>query len=359
MKFKCIIINGRFLEQKLTGVQRYALEIVKGIDNVCKDKKVILAIPSDVELNSIPALKNIIVKKIGKTHGIIWEQFTLSNFIHKEKGLGLHLCNSIPLFASNGIVCIHDITYKINPQFITTKHLKLARAYHCFQYKVAAKKSLAVFTVSEFSKKQIVETYHIPEDKVTVAYNGWQHFSTKIDDESRMSEYQYLRKNKYYFSLATLAKNKNFEWIVHAAEYNPEAIFAIAGSSDLEKLGVSLTANKLSNIHYLGYVSDNDAKLLMKNCKAFLFPSLYEGFGIPPLEALAMGAKVICSNASCLPEIFKDSVYYIDPYNPNVNLDKITKSKINSAESVLNLYNWQESANKIYSKILSILKLGC
>ena len=81
MKFKCIIINGRFLEQKLTGVQRYALEIVKGIDNVCKDKKVILAIPSDVELNSIPALKNIIVKKIGKTHGIIWEQFTLSNFI--------------------------------------------------------------------------------------------------------------------------------------------------------------------------------------------------------------------------------------------------------------------------------------
>ena len=109
--------------------------------------------------------------------------------------------------------------------------------------------------------------------------------------------------------------------------------------------------NELKNLFYLGYVSDDEAKLLMKECKAFIFPSIYEGFGIPPLEALAMGSQVICSNAVCLPEIFKDSVHYIDPYKHDINLNTLLSEKTEPAEKVLSLYSWEKTAEKTFEII--------
>ena len=356
MNYTKVVINGRFLEQKITGVQRYALEITKQLDEIATNSSIpfLIAIPESVPQENIPLLKNIQVVTLKGHTGILWEQLTLARYLHKRTVLGVHLCNSVPLLSPNGIVCIHDITYKINPQFITTRHLKIARAWHCIQYSVAARKAIALLTVSEFCKKQIQSTYHVPASKITVVYNGWQHFNTKIEDESRMNAYPFLTPHEYYFSLATLAKNKNFAWIVKAAVNNPEAQFAVAGSSNLEQLGNSLTDSKLDNIHYLGYVSDADAKLLMKNCKAFLFPSLYEGFGVPPLEALAMGAHVICSNASCLPEIFKNGVVYINPTDYSINLKTISFDSVSDPQSILSLYSWQKSAKQIYSLIMSL-----
>ena len=85
-----------------------------------------------------------------------------------------------------------------------------------------------------------------------------------------------------------------------------------------------------------------------KHCKAFLFPTFYEGFGIPPLEAMSVGAKIVVSDTSCMREIYENAAYYIDPYNPNINLDQLLDLEVIPALEILNKFSWKESAYKLY-----------
>ena len=101
------------------------------------------------------------------------------------------------------------------------------------------------------------------------------------------------------------------------------------------------------NVYMLGYITDEDACSLMKNCRAFIFPSLYEGFGLPPLEALALGADVIASNTTSLPEVLGRSVHYIDPNDYNVSLDKLLTETIDSPNEALSRFSWKKSSERL------------
>ena len=92
----------------------------------------------------------------------------------------------------------------------------------------------------------------------------------------------------------------------------------------------------------------------MQKCKAFILPSYYEGFGIPPLEALSCGAKIVISNAACLPEIYGDSAYYIDPNNANVNLTELIMEERKNPSELLQKYTYQNAAEKFYQVLKNI-----
>ena len=111
-------------------------------------------------------------------------------------------------------------------------------------------------------------------------------------------------------------------------------------------------------MQFLGYISDGEIKYLMRCCKAFIFPSFFEGFGIPPLEALSVGAKIIVAKSSCLPEIFGDSAYYINPYKTNVYLDNVLNRPRQSGEVILQKYCFSKFAKIVLNSLEDMVEKG-
>ena len=224
-------------------------------------------------------------------------------------------------------------------------------------YYHAIKKGKHIFTVSEFSKNQIKDYYKVYTDKITVIPNGYEHFNDIKEDVSIFKKHLNLKENEFYFSLGSLQKRKNLKWIYEYAKKHPKEIFAVSGKAINGMVSDTISSLKnLPNIILLGYISDAQVKKLMKTCKAFIFPSYYEGFGIPPLEALSVGAKIIISDIPCFKEIFGETAYYINPNNTKIDLNYILQNKnILSSKEILEKYTYDKSAKKLYNTLTQLL----
>ena len=331
-------IDGLFLTQRITGIQRVAFELVKALDKIVEKNEFVIIAP-DTELTNIE-LNNISVVKYGRLRGIAWQQVCYAFYLWKNDLNAICLTNILPIFYRRGMIMLHDVSYKANPNFFTSKRDRLSAIWHRVNYYLAAKSKMTILTVSNFSKSEIQKYYSVPGNRVHVIYNGWQHMnSVKVSDEI-FNKNNLIKKGDYFFSMASLAPNKNFKWIVNSAKNNPDKIFVIAG-------GGKLPIEGLNNLVILGYVSDEDAKALMGNCKAFIFPTFYEGFGLPPLEAIACGAsEIIVSDTPCMREVYGDYAKYIDPNNHN---SWVIKETVKEPVELLRLYSWNDGAYKLYN----------
>ena len=220
------------------------------------------------------------------------------------------------------VVFIHDMAFKVHPETVRrrTKYvLNLALKKSC-------KRADHIITVSQFSKKEIIKYLNVPEDKISVMYNGVDlslYHPNYMDEDIQRVKRKYNIQNNYFLYLGTLEPRKNLERLIEAyglliKEMPNCPVLVLAGGNGWLYNNIYKMVNLMhleKYVFFTGYVKQVDVPLLMKGAFAFLFPSVYEGFGMPPLEAMACGTPVLVSNTASLPEIVGEAGVQVDPYS--------------------------------------------
>lgn len=346
MKHKKIVFDGQVYAQRMTGQYRYADEILRELDNMIEKNQYEIVVPNYVNIEG--KFKNIKVVHYGNVKGLLWTQTSLLLYLLKNNAISLNFCN-ITTFFRPGISVVYDISYKYIKDQYTGLYGKCSSLWHRLFYWWIARNKNLIITDSFFSKNQIEEYYKVSPNRISVIGCGWQHYNRIQCDDSIFEKYKILKEMPYYLAMGSLEERKNFKFIVEIAKRNPEKLFVITGGA----VKNSNAAQSFSgdNVIYTGFISDEFAKSLMKHAKAFIFPSTYEGFGIPPLEAMSVGTGCICSSYSSIPEVCGDSAYYFDPFNYDINLDDFEIFDESKMINALNKYSWNTSAKKILNII--------
>lgn len=345
MKF---IVNARFLTQPITGVQRFAIEISQILKNKFQENILFVA-PKEIIHHEIA--EKLEVKLIGSNKSHMWEQFDLPRFLRNNNSpVLLNLCNTAPLFYHNNIITIHDIAFEVYPHTFSKKFL------YVYKYLIPrlANSAKKIITVSEFSKSEMIKYYKLPSDKITVIYNATGESFFAVNDEN-------YKKEKYFLAVSSLNARKNLFLIMDAFErfqksHDGYKLLIIGDTQERSFSSIKLDHYKQNkDIIFVGRVSDDELRKFYTNAVAFIYPSLYEGFGIPPLEAQKCETPVIVSDIPCFREVFKDSVLYCNAHDINSLMNRmieILDPGLCQKMSDLGIhhsqnYNWNKSAEKL------------
>jgi glycosyltransferase involved in cell wall biosynthesis len=219
------------------------------------------------------------------------------------------------------VVTIHDCIHLMFPQYLPNR---AAYAYARASMWSAARRSHRILTVSEASKRDILSLFNVKPEKIVVVYNAIdEHFSATPSDEhvSRIRE-RYQLDHKFVLYVGNIKPHKNLVRLIEAfselRRTHDDLKLLIIGDeiSKLPALRRAVHRHKLhKHVRFLGYLKDDTLTVLYRLASVFVFPSLYEGFGLPPLEAMASGTPVVTSNLSSLPEVTGDAAVLVDPYD--------------------------------------------
>ena len=316
-------INGRFLTQPLTGVQRYACEIVRALDELAANKDPLCA-NLDLELLVPPgearplALTAIPTRVVPGQSGHIWEQFSLPSA--SGRGL-LSLCNTGPVQHRRQIFCIHDASTRSVPESYAYPFRTLYRVLQ----PALCRRAAAVTTVSRFSAGELAR-YHISDpSKVTVVPNGHEHVLRWIPKHT--PETREAAGPNTVVIVGSLAPHKNVGLILGLADQLAERglRIAVVGMRDARVFANAGQTYEADNIVWLGKIDDNALAALMRDSLCLCFPSFTEGFGLPALEAMAIGCPVIATDRASLPEVCGDAALYASPVEPEAWLHRIVE----------------------------------
>ena len=335
-----LYINGRFLTQPMTGVERYAYNMCKAMAEI--GQPFILICPN-APIQACYDVSGMQIIHYGKSNSHIWEQCILPFFfIGKRNYVVLSFTGLGSILIRHKIMTIHDLSFLENPKWFS-------RAYYLW-YKImtplAVRTSQHILTVSAFSKQEIRRFYpFIKAQDITVIYNA--------TDESLFRPLPQVAMPPERFALAvsSLDPRKNFNRLIEAFNDIQECKLYIVGTHhrNFNHQDVSATTQ---NIRYLGRVTDEELVQLYNQAVCFIFPSLYEGFGLPPIEAMSCGCPVLVSDIPVLHEVCGDAATYFDPYNPYairkaINQFLEANEKRNSDYDKVRRFSWTTSAKTL------------
>lgn len=354
---KTIFINGRFLTQKITGTQRYGREVLLALDHVLSERsdlnvfEWVLLVPSGTKT---PNLDHIEIEVLPGMQGNLWEQIAL--FIRTRKNILLSFGMTGPLLHSNQILTVFDASVYRVPDAFSWRF----RLWYKFMIKWIVRKSQTVFSACEYAKTECVKFFNARPESVFVTSAGWQHLD-RVTEVSEEEIAKLVGDQPFVLAVSSPTPNKNFRLVVEAMQKieNPPFSFVVAGSVNPAIFGGRQEHSDFAK--YLGYVSDEQLKALYRKAICFVYPSRYEGFGIPPLEAMSLGCPVVASEIGAVKEVCGDAVTYFDPANADqlaARLLEVTSSP-DSKEvwgkrgiARAKLFSWKKAASLIADHML-------
>ena len=337
------IVNGRFLTQKPTGIHRYAFEVCnamlkQGIDFV-------VATPKEIRTDYDIKFKTVACGSL-KTH--LWEQISLPRYLKK---IGSPLLVSFsgcgPLNYKNQIITIHDVSHESHPEWFAKNYYR----YYAYMLPRIAKKAHAVITVSEYSKREtsrildldINKLHVIPCDVPTPIKEAAKHESQLLQTTDE----------RYILTVSSMDPRKNFVRLVQAFNniedrtvklYIVGMQFKAFNTPDMQSLSGD-------NIVLTGYVDDARLSELYRDAQFSIYPSLYEGFGLPPLESMTFGCPVIASDIPAIKEVNEDALLYVGDMTEKMNRLLVDENLRNELKEKglqqVQKYSWDRTAARI------------
>lgn len=363
-----ILVNGRFLSQRTSGVQRFARELVKAVDAQLaitppeqRGAPWTLLMPAGVQCDL--DLRCIKTRQAGFGRGHLWDQSL--HFVGRRGDVLVNLANSGPIWRSRNLVVIHDATVYRTPGNFTRAYAWL---HQTLGHLLAMRANLA--TVSQFSRREIAEILGVDAKRIPVVLNSCEHLRDVPADTGVLQRLG-VTPQRYFVFLSSPAPNKNLVTALRAhAELRKRLAAAGAEPTQLVIIGAVDRAvfgdgpgEMPEGAVLAGPVDDRAVKALLQDASALVFPSLYEGFGIPPLEAMLAGCPVIASDIPPVREVCGDAALRVPPTDtaamaeamwqlqtePALRTTMIERGKAQSG-----LYAWSSSARALRDAIAQI-----
>lgn len=361
-------INTRsLLGQKLEGFGNYTLELVQRLTKAHPEHTFVLYFDREID----PQFEfgpNVLCRVVfpPTRHPllyIIWFQYRLKRALRKDQidvfwspdGM-FPLKAKIPILAS-----IHDLNFEHFPQDLP----KWVAWYYQKYFPQFAKTAQHIVTVSETTKTDIIETYQINAEKITVIYNGVNTLFQPLNETQKEAAHaKHKLQSPYFLFVGSLHPRKNIQRLLQAFEIfcqtNSDYQLVIIGAAMWNNQTFKISPELTKRIHFKGHVPTHTLAQIMAAATAFVYIPYFEGFGMPLAEAMAANTPIIAGNKSCLPEIAADAALYVDP----LDVEEIAKAMLQMKNDValqtkliqagtarLQVFNWDNAAAQIWNEI--------
>ncbi|EKD85573.1 MAG: Glycosyl transferase, group 1 [uncultured bacterium] len=288
----------------------------------------------------------------------LWTMLGLSKKIYKDKNnldVFFSPTHYLPLFSVvPSVVSIFDLSYLKYPELFKKKDLYQLKIWGRY----SIKRAKAVITISESSKNAIIEEYKLASDKVHVVYPGIKELINNREINMTDLQKKYGIKKNFILFVGTIQPRKNIARMVEAISQIPELELIVVGKKGWQYEGILDSPRKFgveNRVKFLEFVPDEELSELYKNAICFVLPSLYEGFGLPILEAMKYGCPVVTSNTSSLPEAGGDAALYFDPEDSSdiaekikklLSDDKLREDMIEKGYKQAKKFSWEKAAKE-------------
>ncbi|MFA5133872.1 MAG: glycosyltransferase family 1 protein [Patescibacteria group bacterium] len=361
-----IVIDARFFGTE-TGIGRYVKELIENLEKIDSVNNYVVFLRKE-NFNLYQPKKDNFEKKLAD---IKWyslaEQFSFRKMVDAEKANLAHFPNfNVPVFCRTPyVVTIHDLILRHFPtSAASTKNpviFYLKYFLYNFVLRRAVRDSKKIIAPTYFVKNDILKNFRINPDKIRVISEGLSNLPP-VDLGEEFLKTKNIAK-PYILYVGNCYPHKNLEKLIEAFNFlkNPELKLVLVGKRDYfsKNLELRVTNYELKkNIIFYGYASDSELSTLYKHAALYAFPSLMEGFGLPPLEAMSFNLPVACSDIPALHEVLGESVFYFNPKSAKDMADTLAlvlsgaKPKKEGA-LILSRYSWRKNAsetNEIYTK---------